>query len=137
MQKPGELLAFAHIRFMVETNVEVLYIYEIQVAASVRRAGLGKHLMQVMELAGFKLGMKKIMLTVLKLNKGAHQFYTEKLKYTADETSPSTEVEDDAPYEILSKSLERGTRAKPAVPTGVSATGSVAALAAAAASGSS
>ena len=43
----GELLAFAHMRFLVEANVETIYVYEIQVKGSVRRSGLGKHLMQV------------------------------------------------------------------------------------------
>lgn len=43
----GELIAFAHMRFMVETGIETLYVYEIQVKGTVRRAGLGKHLMQV------------------------------------------------------------------------------------------
>lgn len=106
-QAPGELLGFAHMKFLVEAEKETLYVYEIQVISSVHRCGLGRHLMTVMELLGLKTGMKRIMLTVLKCNVAATEFYTRKMKYAVDESSPSTEVDDDAPYEILSKSLER------------------------------
>lgn len=71
-----------------------------------------------MELIGFKQGMQKMMLTVLKLNFHAVSFYKDKLRYVVDSSSPSTEVEDDAPYEILSKSLERGARAAKPPATG-------------------
>lgn len=72
-----------------------------------------------MELIGFKVGMRRIMLTVLKCNPSAVAFYKNKLKYRPDDSSPSTEVDDDAPYEILSKSLER----KAAAPAAASASG--------------
>ncbi len=80
-----------------------------------------------MELIGHKVGMKRIMLTVLKCNASAVAFYKDKMKYLVDDSSPSTEVDDDAPYEILSKSLERKAPAAPAAaPAAVSASTSAA-----------
>ena len=43
----GELVAFAHFRFLLEDDAPVLYVQELQLAESVQRKGLGKHLMQV------------------------------------------------------------------------------------------
>jgi GNAT superfamily N-acetyltransferase len=104
----NDLVAFAHFRFDVndddDPTEEVLYVYELQVDASVRRAGLGRHFMSILELVARRARMKKAMLTVFKSNKAAIQFYTVKMKYKVDEISPSMyDCGQDADYEILSK----------------------------------
>ncbi|XP_041840471.1 N-alpha-acetyltransferase 40 isoform X2 [Melanotaenia boesemani] len=43
-------LAFSHFRFDVECGEEVLYCYEVQLESKVRRKGLGKFLIQILQL---------------------------------------------------------------------------------------
>ncbi|NXX99886.1 NAA40 acetyltransferase, partial [Centropus bengalensis] len=43
-------VAFSHFRFDVEAGAEVLYCYEVQLERSVRRRGLGKFLLQILQL---------------------------------------------------------------------------------------
>lgn len=64
----GQKLGFSHFRFDMDYGDEVLYCYELQLETSVQRKGLGKFMMQVLELIGFTNNMKKVVLTVLKLN---------------------------------------------------------------------
>lgn len=103
--KEDDLVAFAHFRFDVndddDPTEEVLYVYELQVDASKRRAGLGRRFMTILELVARRAQMKKCMLTVFKSNSTAIQFYT-RMKYKVDEISPSAWGLD-ADYEILSK----------------------------------
>ena len=113
MEKNGngnKTLAFAHFRFEVndedKPTEEVLYLYEIQIDSIAQRNGLGKRIMQIMEIIAMQQKMRKVLLTVFHNNKGAKTFY-EKLKYTVDETSPSLFGED-ADYEILSMVVYRG-----------------------------
>lgn len=106
IQRNGnKTLAFSHFRFEVndedKPTEEVLYLYEIQIDSIAQRNGLGKRIMQIMEIIAMQQKMRKVLLTVFHNNKGAMQFY-EKLKYTVDETSPSLFGEE-ADYEILSK----------------------------------
>lgn len=104
-----DILAFGHFRFEPndedKPTEEVLYVYEIQISDAAQRSGLGKRLMNVMELVALKQGMKKVMLTVFKNNQGAMKFYLEKMKYDIDETSPSNFDGEEADYEILSKTI--------------------------------
>ena len=68
-----------------------------QLVEAVRGKGLGKLIMQGLELAAAKTSMKFIMVTVFNANAGAMKFYLEKLKYSVDETSPSRcHVDDDS-----------------------------------------
>ncbi len=101
------VLAFVHFRFEPndeeKPTEEVLYVYEIQVADKAQRSGLGKRLMNIMELLAHKNGMQKVMLTVFKMNGGAMKFYLDKMKYGVDESSPSNFDGELADYEILSK----------------------------------
>jgi len=46
-------------------------------------------------------------LTVLKKNIGAFDFYTQRMKYEIDIDSPSQNDDMNAPYEILSKIVDR------------------------------
>jgi hypothetical protein len=52
-------LAFLQFRFLLEGPYDVLYVYELQLTQAVQRQGLGRHLMQVAELAARKAGMQK------------------------------------------------------------------------------
>lgn len=49
------VVAFAHYRFVVERDVPALYVYEIQVEVVVQGKGLGKFLMQFLELIARKV----------------------------------------------------------------------------------
>lgn len=104
-------VAFVHFRFDVDFEVEVLYCYEIQLISSVRRKGLGKFLMQILELLAHKAQMKKVMCTVFNNNYASKTFFMEKLRYEVDETSPEETMaealydEDGYTYQILSKKI--------------------------------
>eukprot|EP01098_Paradermamoeba_levis_P009336 TRINITY_DN3884_c0_g1_i1.p1 TRINITY_DN3884_c0_g1~~TRINITY_DN3884_c0_g1_i1.p1 ORF type:complete len:249 (-),score=84.24 TRINITY_DN3884_c0_g1_i1:62-763(-) len=111
-QKP---VAFVHFRFSTEPNYEgseqrlCVYCYEIQLTSEVKRKGVGKFLMQVLELIGCFNGMEFVMLTSLNGNDDARNFYSA-LKYQVDEVSPSSTKNahldpTQYPYEILSKKL--------------------------------
>ncbi|KAF8072830.1 NAA40 [Scenedesmus sp. PABB004] len=86
----GELLAFTHFRFEVEENLleaeelaaaalprysPVLYCYELQAAPPARRKGVGRRLMQLLELVALKFKLHAVLLTVQRSNGGAHAFY--------------------------------------------------------------
>jgi ribosomal protein S18 acetylase RimI-like enzyme len=91
-----------------EKKSEVLYVYEIQLEPEVTGKGLGKHLMQILELMALRHKMHWILLTVFKDNKRALNFYLNHLKYQVDPMSPSAENpfnEDE--FEILSKCMVR------------------------------
>merc|ERR1711974_32323 len=75
MDNEGKLLGFSHFRFDMDYDDEVLYVYEIQLENSVRRKGLGKFMMQVLEIMAFKADMRKIMVTIFKHNPGAQKFF--------------------------------------------------------------
>ena len=82
---------------------DVFYCYEIQLEESVRRKGLGKFMMKVLELMMMKADLLKIMLTVFKHNDVASKFFKEVLKYDIDETCPYDTVYEQFDYEILSR----------------------------------
>jgi N-alpha-acetyltransferase 40 len=106
----GDIVGFAHIRFELEGIYEVTYIYELQIAQMAQKHGLGKRIMQLIELVSVKLAMKWVMLTVFKGNDAAGNFYT-KLKYELDEIDPSlceeNATDEPKPYSILSKCVDR------------------------------
>mmetsp|Transcript_47010 Transcript_47010/g.152378 ORF Transcript_47010/g.152378 Transcript_47010/m.152378 type:complete len:250 (-) Transcript_47010:366-1115(-) len=99
---------FCMYRWILEGECTVLYVYELQLTAEYRGKGLGKFVMQLLELLANKHKMQFIMLTVFKNNDGAMRFYLDRLKYSVDETSPSRcAVDDESSYEILSKCLDK------------------------------
>ncbi|KJE96465.1 hypothetical protein CAOG_06788 [Capsaspora owczarzaki ATCC 30864] len=107
---PGQLVAFVHFRFDFESTADeaqipVIYCYEIQLSEPVQRKGLGKFMMQIIELIGIQEKMLKSMLTVFQANTSAIKFYRTILNYEIDEISPSQCDDDEADYEILSKRL--------------------------------
>ncbi|XP_062849283.1 N-alpha-acetyltransferase 40 isoform X1 [Trichomycterus rosablanca] len=103
-------VAFSHFRFDVECGDEVLYCYELQLESKARRKGLGKFLVQILQLIANSTQMKKVMLTVFKHNHGAYQFFREALQFEIDETSPSMSgcCGDEYSYEILSRRTKYG-----------------------------
>ncbi|XP_071500156.1 N-alpha-acetyltransferase 40-like [Diadema antillarum] len=102
----GKLVGFCHFRFDMDYEDEVIYCYEIQLTKDVRRKGLGKRLMQILELLAFRTQMKKVMITVFKNNTAAANFFTKVMKYEIDETSPSIyDPMSDEDYEIMSKEV--------------------------------
>jgi len=108
-EKGEELIGFAHFRFDMDYDDEVLYIYEIQLEESVKRKGLGRFMMQLLELLAFKMDMRKIMLTCLKSceDESTQKFFKDALKYGKDETCPKDTVYQQYDYEILSKPNKR------------------------------
>lgn len=51
----GDAVGFAHYRFTLEEEVPVLYVYELQLEPRVQGKGLGKFLMQLLELIARKV----------------------------------------------------------------------------------
>lgn len=106
----GVLLAFAAVvPGSSEVDVRgrdrpVAYLYELQVAESLRGAGCGSLLLSQVEAMakGEPSRPKLIMLTCFTANKRAIRFYQEKNGFTIDEISPGP---GEADYLILSKPL--------------------------------
>ncbi|XP_032497546.1 N-alpha-acetyltransferase 40 isoform X2 [Phocoena sinus] len=84
--------------------------YEVQLESKVRRKGLGKFLVQILQLVANSTQMKKVMLTVFKHNHGAYQFFREALQFEIDDSSPSMSgcCGEDCSYEILSRRTKFG-----------------------------
>ncbi|XP_023344829.1 N-alpha-acetyltransferase 40 isoform X2 [Eurytemora carolleeae] len=99
----GTPIAFSHFRFDMDFDDDVLYCYEIQLEPEVRRKGLGRVMMKVLELIMMKADMIKIMLTVFKHNEAATTFFKKSLKYDVDETCPYNTIYEQFDYEILSR----------------------------------
>ncbi|CAN1200895.1 N-alpha-acetyltransferase 40 [Linum perenne] len=77
--KAVPLVGFVHYRFTLEEEIPVVYVYEIQLESRVQGKGLGKFLMQLVELIARKNCMSAIVLTVQKANVAAMDFYTNKM----------------------------------------------------------
>ncbi|XP_025906712.1 N-alpha-acetyltransferase 40 [Nothoprocta perdicaria] len=112
-------VAFSHFRFDVECGDEVLYCYEVQLESRVRRKGLGKFLLQILQLVANSTQMKKVMLTVFKHNHGAYHFFRDALQFDVDDSSPGAGgcCGDDCCYEILSRRTRYG-ESRPGPPGG-------------------
>jgi len=99
----GTPVAFAHFRYDMDYDDEVLYCYELQLEKKYRRKGLGRFIMKLLELLMIKADMLKIMATIFKKDKSNHGLFKECLKYEMDETSPYDDVEYQFEYEIVSR----------------------------------
>lgn len=102
---PGARVGFVHLRYEMEGDDPVLYVYEIHVDTGAQGRGLGRFLMQVCELAACKAGLARVMLTVFTANDAARRLYAG-LGYQRDADSPAaTDPEGDHGYDILTKRL--------------------------------
>jgi GNAT superfamily N-acetyltransferase len=109
------VVAFVHYRFIVEEEIPVVYVYELQLEQCVQGRGLGKFLMQLIELIARKNHMKAVMLTVQKRNISAMNFYTSKLRYIISSISPSRVdplIGAEKSYEILCKTFDSEAKTK-------------------------
>ncbi|KAL1318256.1 hypothetical protein AAHE18_15G193200 [Arachis hypogaea] len=104
VEDSGPLVGFLHYRFVLEEDVPVLYVYELQIEPRVQGKGLGKFLMQLIELIAQKKCMGAVMLTVQKANLLALNFYLSKLRYIISTISPS-KMGIEKSYEILCKTF--------------------------------
>lgn len=86
-------------------------MYELQIEKRMQRKGLGRFLMQILELLAIKYSMTCLMLTVFLINTNAIAFYTQ-MSYEIDSTSPTKDINfitsgETADFEILSKTFRR------------------------------
>eukprot|EP00890_Picochlorum_soloecismus_P005838 jgi/Picsp_1/6255/NSC_03609-R1_protein len=93
---------FAHIRYEIEEDMPIIYIYEIQIAERAQGRGLGKYIMRTIEDIAKTNGISAIMLTVFSRNKPARKLY-ESIGYSKHKSSPDPETG----YIILSKPITR------------------------------
>jgi ribosomal protein S18 acetylase RimI-like enzyme len=96
----SSLAGFCHFRFVVDYGVEVVYCYEVQVESLYRSEQIGSRIMAALEAMSVYWKMKKVVLTVLRHNQRAINFYLD-CGYTFDETSPTREEPE--PHFIFSK----------------------------------
>ncbi|PYI22230.1 acyl-CoA N-acyltransferase, partial [Aspergillus violaceofuscus CBS 115571] len=106
-----EVLGFLSFMVTYEDGFEVVYCYEVHLAAAAQRQGLGARLMRVFLRIGEQLGMAKAMLTVFRANGAAIRFY-ERLGFGVDESSPRPRrlrngTVKDPDYRILSRVYAR------------------------------
>ena len=102
-------VGFVHFRFEAENSQSQLYIYELQVESNYQKKGIGKFLMQACEFLALKTGMEVVMLTVLRNNLNARDFYS-KNRYIPHPMSPSyedPEVSSQYFHEILYKQISK------------------------------
>ena len=90
-------------------SVPVLYIYEIHLEQSLRKVGLGTHLMDMAERTAERVGVAKVMLTCFLSNEKAHGYYKRR-GYVTDVCSPEDRKTRNkvvkADYVIMSKDIE-------------------------------
>ncbi|PYI34773.1 acyl-CoA N-acyltransferase [Aspergillus indologenus CBS 114.80] len=106
-----EVLGFLSFMVTYEDGFEVVYCYEVHLAAAAQRQGLGARLMRVFLRIGEQLGLAKAMLTVFRANGAAIRFY-ERLGFGVDESSPRPRrlrngTVKDPDYRILSRVYAR------------------------------
>ncbi|KAK1421042.1 hypothetical protein QVD17_23097 [Tagetes erecta] len=111
------IIGFVHYRFTTEEDIPVLYVYELQLEPAYQGKGLGKFLMQLVELIACKNGMDAVVLTVQKQNTSAISFYLNRLRYNISSISPSKVYQQmgvtgqEESYEILCKTFDGEAKA--------------------------
>lgn len=55
IEHKGDVAGFVHYRFILEEELPVLYVYELQLEQRIQGKGLGKFLMQLLELIAHKV----------------------------------------------------------------------------------
>ncbi|CAL6021073.1 Acetyltransferase [Hexamita inflata] len=98
------LQSFVVFRLFLEEGLRTLYVYEFHVVESQQSRGFGKQMMrQTIEIAN-QLGMEMIILTCLKVNKRAFNFYVQ-FNFQLVEWSPTES--DPEKYYILGLTLQK------------------------------
>ncbi|KAK5064387.1 hypothetical protein LTR84_000220 [Exophiala bonariae] len=110
-ERSEDVAGFVSFMVTYEDGFEVIYVYEIHLAAEWQAQGLGKSLMLAMEAISKNVGVEKVMLTVFKSNHRAVDWYR-KLGYVEDEFSPQARklrngTVKESTYIILSKALKK------------------------------
>ncbi|EKX73246.1 conserved hypothetical protein [Theileria equi strain WA] len=89
-----EIIGFASYRFLImreqQPPTPVCYIYELQIKDEYRGQGLGRFLVQLLEIIAKYTLCKKLMCTVLKANHRALKFYRERCHFSNDESDPNS-----------------------------------------------
>ena len=93
-------LGFVNFRFDMDEGYDVIYLYEIQVDPQAQRKGIGSVMMGIVERIAFENNITKVVLTSHRKNTVSQKFFREKLGYSDDESSPTSEPVN---YDILSK----------------------------------
>ncbi|KAM1737829.1 hypothetical protein ACFX12_015999 [Malus domestica] len=113
-EERGPMVGFVHFRFVIEEELPVLYVYELQLEPRVQGKGLGKFLMQLIELIARKNHMGAVVLTVQKSNSVAMNLYLSKMRYIISTISPSQVdplIAIEKSYEILCKAFSNEAKA--------------------------
>jgi len=105
-------VAFAHFRFDMDREDDVLVCHDIQLEENVQRKTLGRFMLKVLELLMIKSNLLKMKVTVFKHQEGVLKLFKEVLKYELDERSPKDTPYEQFDYEILSRTnvKEKQTR---------------------------
>jgi len=124
----GNNVAFVHFRFDLEDDVEVLYLYEIQMEKQIRRKGLGRFLVTALTLMAKKYEMEKVCCTVFQHNHDSMSFFKDTCRFEVDETSPDAMIDLDEPvcYQILCKRVRPAASSTAAVTSSAVSTNSIA-----------
>ncbi|KIS71850.1 uncharacterized protein UMAG_10085 [Mycosarcoma maydis] len=88
-----------------EQQIEVAYLYEIQIRPQNQRDGLGTELIHVVHALAKQTHMRKLMLTVFDQNKAAKKFY-HKIGFSVDRNSPSLHKHSTVDFETMYKAVE-------------------------------
>ncbi|KAJ5067159.1 hypothetical protein M0811_13208 [Anaeramoeba ignava] len=102
-ESKGSFAGFAHFRFVEDDKRAVVYLYELQLVPDVCGKGIGKFVMQFLELIVFKFNLNGLVLTCFTANSRALNFYLNHMKYSIDRTSPQDSLDEVSSYRILSK----------------------------------
>ena len=98
-----EKIGYVHWRFEEEEGDPIMYIMEVQLAPPCQGKGLGRFLVQLLELIARRSGLAKMMLTVMHANMAGQALYR-RLGFVLDDSSPSRhDPLSRAGYDIMSK----------------------------------
>ena len=102
---PDGPAGFLHFRFLIDSDLPLLYVYEIQVDPKFQSKGIGKQMMLTAEFIAMKNHLEAVMLTVFDINAGARRFY-EKMRYITHSSTPSPGSAE-AYYHVLYKPFKK------------------------------
>jgi GNAT superfamily N-acetyltransferase len=100
-------IAFIHYRFELAKTELSAVIYDVHVGETFQRKGLGKFMLQALEIVSLKLKLDSVEVTLFKANGAGRQFFR-KMKYALHPMSPALvdpESEHEYDHEIMFKSL--------------------------------